>query len=154
MHRENTYSPVFTMVMCCIGFQSSFTCCSKIISYLAVVSFKKERERDFIHIIDEYSKGLSHNYFVHMLCFVCCFCILVFLFFSSEESWAVQVMPASAALSSASKVCLHHSSGLMPFVLMYWLLHAFLLLPAFHEMPDRTPNAWSTAHTVPLKCAA
>ena len=89
-----------------------------------------------------------------MLCFVCCFCILVFLFFSSEESWAVQVMPASAALSSASKVCLHHYSGLMPFVLMYWLLHAFLLLPAFHEMPDRTPKAWSTAHTVPLKCAA
>ena len=80
MHRENTCSPVFTMVMCCIGFQSSFTCCSKIISYLAVVSFEKERERDFIHIIDEYSKGLSHNYFVHML--IAALLCLLFLYFS------------------------------------------------------------------------
>ena len=137
MHRTNTYSPVFTMVMCCIGFQSSSTCWSKIISYLAVVSLEKERnrDRDFIHTIDKYSEVLTQLFCTHIYIYSCfalsvvfvfqLFC-LVFLFFCfcfvfcfSFLRPAVQVMPASAALSSASKVCLHHSSGPMPFVPVY-----------------------------------
>ena len=79
----NTYSPIFTMVMCCIGFQSSSTCWSKIISYLAVVSLKKEeegnrereRERETLSI-----QRCSHNYFVHIL--IAALLFLLFLYFS------------------------------------------------------------------------
>ena len=110
MHRANTCSPIFTMVMCCIGFQSSSTCWSKIISYLAVVSLKKKFKKNEKETLSTQSISIqrcSHNYFVHihiaaLLCLLFLYFSVYFLFFGGVASSTGDVCVSCSFISKQS----------------------------------------------------